>query len=134
MNNYCRNCGRKLESGEKKCINCDAEVLEKRINVESKRQELAEYKKKENRYIILTIFLYVLSYLVNFESYFNFLSSYSSLIFLGSIMTAIYARITLNNSKNIKTMFNVFILVIIINFLFVLLLITTCESVIDMVC
>jgi len=49
-------------------------------------------------------------------------------------MTAIYARITLNNSKNIKTMFNVFILVIIINFLFVLLLITTCESVIDMVC
>jgi len=74
MNNYCRNCGRKLESGEKKCINCDAEVLEKRINVESKRQELAEYKKKENRYIILTIFLYVLSYLVNFESYFNFLS------------------------------------------------------------
>ena len=42
LNNYCRNCGKKLDLNEKYCTNCGAEVFEKRINIEE-RKNSAEF-------------------------------------------------------------------------------------------
>ena len=50
LNNYCRNCGKKLDLNEKYCTNCGAEVFEKRINIEEKKNELDSYKRKEKIY------------------------------------------------------------------------------------
>jgi len=63
LNNYCRNCGKKLDLNEKYCTNCGAEVFEKRINIEEKKKELDIYKRKEKIYILSVIILISLYFL-----------------------------------------------------------------------
>lgn len=57
MNNYCWFCGNKLNTNDKKCSACDADIFTNRVNVEEKRKEYAEIKKKENIlfYIVLLL-------------------------------------------------------------------------------
>ena len=108
MNNYCRNCGEKLESDTKICPKCNTEVFENRINIEQRKNELEEYKKKENRYIITIFLLYALSYLsayLGFRKEYSFISYINPLLSLGAIITLIYARITMNKSQKIRTLF-----------------------------
>ena len=47
MNNYCWFCGNKINADDKKCSVCDADIFTDRVNVEEKRKEFAEIKKKE---------------------------------------------------------------------------------------
>lgn len=62
MNNYCRNCGNKLESNAKVCSKCGFEVL--KIDSTDDVKNIVnppEYKKKENIYVIIVIALFLLS-------------------------------------------------------------------------
>lgn len=129
MNNYCRNCGEKLENDTKACPKCNAEVFENRVNVEQRKNELEEYKKKENKYIIIIIALYALSYLsphLIFWGEYNFISYISPLLSLGATITLIYARITMNKSKKIRIMFNIFMALIILYLLFIIFIVIPC--------
>ena len=65
MNNYCENCGNKLESNAKVCSKCGAEVLEIGESTNSNCDiknivHTPAYKKKENIYVIIVIFLFLL--------------------------------------------------------------------------
>ncbi|MDD6879522.1 MAG: hypothetical protein PUD59_04780 [bacterium] len=115
MNNYCRNCGEKLENDINVCPKCNAEVFKNRINVEEKKKELYEYKNKENKYVILIIALFSLS-CISFV--FNFLSYINPLLFLCAIITLIYAKITMNKSIKIKIIFNIIIILPILYLLY----------------
>ncbi len=137
MNNYCRNCGEKLEKNAKICSKCNAEVFETRINVEQKKKEIEEYKEKENKYIIIVIALYALSYLLpylNIHGEYNFISNISPLLSLGAIITLIYARITMNKSKKIRIMFNIFMTLIILYLLFIVFIFITCAGALNRGC
>lgn len=129
MNNYCRNCGEKLENGIKSCPKCSAEVFDERINVDEKKKELEVYKKKEKKYIIIVITLFAIALAVpylNFLGIYSFISYLSSLALLGAIITLIFARITMNNSKKIKIMFNIFLALTILYFLYILFIFAAC--------
>lgn len=131
MNNYCRNCGEKLGNDIKVCPKCNAEVFENRINVEQTQKEIEEYKKKENNYIITVIVLYALSFLspyLNFLGEYNFISYISPLLSLGAIIILIYARITMDKSKKIKTMFNIFMALTVLYLLFIIFIFITCAG------
>ena len=137
MNNYCRNCGEKLENITKICPKCNAEVFETRVNVEQKKNEIEEYKKKENKYIIIVITLYALSYLspyLNVLGEYNFISYISPLLSLGATITLIYARITMNKSKKIRIMFNIFMVLIILYLLFIIFIFITCTGALNRGC
>ena len=126
MNNYCRNCGEKLEKNQKVCHKCNAEVFEQRIDVEKKEKELVEFKKKEIIYItiIISIFVFVI-----FLHHFNFLeknNAISPLLILGDIILLVYARITMNRSVKIKVIFYIFTGLIILYLISMLLLFISC--------
>lgn len=121
MNNYCRNCGEKLENGIKICPKCNTEVLENRVNVEVKEKEVVEYKNKENICILLTLALYSLCFFVyklSDKTDFENLTFICSLLFWAATVTLIYIRITMNDSKKIKLMFNIIVGIIVALFLF----------------
>lgn len=131
MNNYCTNCGEKLENNTKVCPKCNAEVHKNSINVEQKKNELEEYNKKENKYVIIVITLYALSYLsycLKFLRENNFISYIRPLLSLGAIITLIYARINMNKSKKIRIMFNIFLVLTILNLLFIMFMFISCIS------
>lgn len=137
MNNYCRNCGEKLESDAKVCHKCRAEVFEKRINVEQWENELEEYKKKENKYFIIIISLYALAcslYFFNIFEEYNFISFIRPLLFLGATIFLIYARSTMNKSKKIRILFNIFIIFIILFLLFTIYIFSTCTGILKRGC
>ena len=131
MNNYCRNCGEKLENNTKICPKCNAEVFETRVNVEQKKNEIEEYKKKENIYIIIVITLFALSYLssyLNVLGEYNFISYIRPLLYLGAVITLIYARITMDKSNKIRIMFNIFMALIILYLLYIVFIFITCAD------
>lgn len=105
MNNYCKYCGEKLENNPSICPKCNTKLFENEINTEEEKNKLKEYKKKENKYLIIIITLYALPYLSNylkFSEEYNFISYIKPLLYLGAIITLIYARITMNKSIKIK--------------------------------
>ncbi len=68
MNNYCRNCGEKLEEGSKICGKCQVVVIDERIRVDN------GYIK----YIILNLILIILGIIVPF--------GYKSLFFIAAFL------------------------------------------------
>ena len=135
MNNYCRNCGAKLEPNSKICPKCNAEVFEERIDVTKKEEELHEYQKKENKYIIIVLVLFVLAYIISsFGRIYDFASFVAHLIWLIAIVILIYARITMNKSRKIKIMFNIFMALVIIYLLYIVLLFIACSSIVNKGC
>lgn len=133
LNNYCRNCGKKLDLNEKYCTNCGAEVFEKRINIEEKKKELYIYKRKEKIYIlsvIILISLYFLSVHFNLSKKYEFISFINSLLLIGSFIIIIYARITMCDSKKIRIMFNLFLAYLIYIMVLLLILIIGLNSLI----
>ena len=137
MNNYCRHCGEKLEKDVKTCPKCSAPVFEKRINITQKKKELEEYKKKEAKYVIAIVLLYVSSFLmIHFSSVekLKFLSSTGPLIFLVATILLIYARIVMNESRKIRVLFAIFISLIILYILFVIFIFMTCTIIINKGC
>ncbi len=132
MNNYCRNCGEKLNSNDKQCPKCHAKVFEKRIDVKQKKLEIKEFKRKETIYVIIIFSLYAIAYLVahlNISKNNNFVSNTSSLFLLGSVITLVYARITLNKSIIIRVLFGILIGIIIISIIWIIFLFATCGSI-----
>lgn len=133
LNNYCRNCGKKLDLNEKYCTNCGAEVFEKRINIEEKKKELDIYKRKEKIYIlsvIILISLYFLSVHFNLSKKYEFISFINSLLLIVSFIIIIYARITMCDSKKIRIMFNLFLAYLIYIMVLLLILIIGLNSLI----
>lgn len=113
MNNYCRNCGLKLEISTKICPKCGAEVFQNRINIVQKKKELDKYKIKEKIYIIIIILLVLI-----FPGVMQFTGLYYEYIFnvyicplsfLVGVITLVYARITMNDSEIIRILFTIFI-------------------------
>lgn len=134
MNNYCRNCGEKLEAEVKLCPKCNTEVIENRIDIDEKQKELKAYKEKEIGLITIIILLYSFAF---FSSYFSYSNGYEfilyikPLIYLGATMTLIYARSTMHDSIKIKIIFNIFIFLTVIFFLVTLFLFMTCQEIIN---
>lgn len=141
MNNYCRNCGSKINNDAKICDTCGAEVFEKRVVPDDKKLELELQKKKEKKYIITIILLFVVSNLtptiisyifmaINLE--YNVLYSIvlmiSPLLSLSALIMLVYARITMRGSKAIRVLFNIFIILVSLHFLFVIIIMVTCMS------
>lgn len=138
MNNYCRNCGEKLENNIKVCPKCNAEVFENRVNVEQRKNELEKYKKKENMYIIVIIILYASAYLSPYYfrilGVYNFISYIIPLLYLAATITLIYARITMNKSQKIRIMFNIFMILIVLYLFFIIFMFITCTGVLNKGC
>ena len=128
MNNYCTNCGEKLEENAKNCPKCHMEISTNQME-EKKSSE----KKKEKQYIFIVLFLYAFPYLKKIilpssDSYISYFLNSSSYICATIIL--IYARITMHNSKSIKVMFKIFVFFIVLFLIWALFLVITCGSVI----
>ena len=128
MNNYCRNCGNKLDKDAKFCSKCSAEVFDDRIDVEKKKKELEVYRKKENIFIIVVICLYVLPYFLHYLHFISdaVVSFIGPLSYLCATVILIYARIMMHDSIKIKVLFYIIISLVIIYILFMILLFVTC--------
>lgn len=63
MNKFCWYCGNKIENTQKKCPNCNAEILEKRVDIEKRRELNNEQRKKENTLFIITLSIPLIAYL-----------------------------------------------------------------------
>ncbi len=131
MNNYCRNCGEKLELGTGFCHKCGTEVLEARINLVEKEHERDLFKKEESKYLVIIISLFALSYLSSSIKVINtneIISYIKPLVSLGAIITLIYARITLEKSVIIRILFILLILWVLYSFLFSMVIAIACSS------
>ncbi|MDO4376247.1 MAG: hypothetical protein Q4C33_03630 [bacterium] len=134
MNNYCRNCGIKLENNIKECPNCKTEVFETRITESPKTETTPEQIAKEKKYILAIIILYALSVATQsigtIYKPLNFLTLLSSPFSLSSKIILIYARITTKN-KAIKILFIIFIVTLILKLLAIILLIAACSTMVS---
>ena len=127
MNNYCRNCGKELDTNEKLCSSCGAEVIDSRVNIEEKEKEIDEFKKREKNYITLIAAFFLGGVTLNsFED--NPLQFLSSICILISVIILIYARIVLGNSKTIRTLFLIGIILFIFSLIVFILFVTSCFS------
>lgn len=110
MNNYCRNCGNKLESNAKVCSKCGFEVLKIDSTDDVKNiVNTPEYKKKENIYVIIVIALFLLSVfapsidnLLGKNSVFSAVSPWLTISLLAAV---IFAKFEMPDSKKIKLLY-----------------------------
>lgn len=128
VNNYCRNCGKKINENEKVCSNCNAEVFNDRIDVEKKKNELEKYRYKEKVYVIVIICMYILPYfLIRFKLVNDSVSSFiSPLLYLGATVLLIYAKIMMHDSIKIKVLFYTIISLVVLYVLSTILMFVTC--------
>ena len=100
MNNYCWFCGTKLGKNVKRCNNCDAEVIEERVNIEERTLLYNELKKKENTLFVVTILLPVLAYvLLVFD-----LAVCTPLVLVGDLICLVYLRKKYFYSTKVKVL------------------------------
>lgn len=130
MNNYCRNCGQKLEEGVTVCQKCNAEVFIERINVEEKKEEITKFKIKEKNYVIIILLMYFSSIFLSFGLENKIIFFVSPLLALASYIMLIYARITMYNSRMIKIMFNIFLILFIIKLIYIIMMMVACVNII----
>lgn len=133
MNNYCRNCGNKLESNAKVCSKCGFEVLKIDSTDDVKNiVNTPEYKKKENIYVIIVIALFLLSVFApsidNLLGKNSFFSSISPLFTVATMITLIFARITMHQSRKIEILFNVFMTLMLLGIFLVVVFTITCMN------
>ena len=110
MNNYCRNCGNKLESNEKVCSKCGFEVLKIDSTDDVKNiVNTPEYKKKENIYVIIVIALFLLSVFVPSINYLlgenSVFSAVSPWLTISPLAVVIFAKFEMPDSKKIKLLY-----------------------------
>ena len=126
MNNYCRNCGTKLEN-ENICPKCSVEVIDKRVDVDNKKAEIEKLKTDERNAIIVLVCLYAAQYISTFLSkYIEALSTLTPTLSLASLVYLIYARVRYSKSKVIRVIFIIFITLTVLNYLLALILIISC--------
>lgn len=133
MNNYCRNCGNKLDSNTKVCSKCGLEVLEIDSTDDVKNiVNTPEYKKKENIYVIIVIALFLLSVFApsidNLLGKNSFFSSISPLFTVATMIILIFARITMRESKKIEILFNVFMTLMLLGIFLIVVFTITCMN------
>lgn len=132
MNNYCRNCGEKLDINTKACPKCSAEVIEQKIDVQQKEAAVKEFTKKENLYLLIIISLYLIGQLLSYiklSENNSFIDNIRPLFLLSSILTLIYARITLRKSIKIKILFWVVIGLFFAYIIYLLIIIISCGGI-----
>ena len=110
MNNYCRNCGNKLESNAKVCSKCGFEVLKIDSTDDVKNiVNTPEYKKKENIYVIIVIALFLLSVFVpsidNLLGENSIFSAVSPWLTISLLAAVIFAKFEMSDSKKIKLLY-----------------------------
>ena len=110
MNNYCRNCGNKLESNAKVCSKCGFEVLKIDSTDDVKNiVNTPEYKKKENIYVIIVIFLFLLSVFVpsidDLLGENSIFSAVSPWLTISPLAVVIFAKFEMPDSKKIKLLY-----------------------------
>lgn len=98
MNNYCWFCGNKINADDKKCSVCDADIFTDRVNVEEKRKEFAEIKKKENMLFFLTLLLPVCSVVCGMLD----VAVFSPLLLIGSLAALVFLRKKYYYSRKVK--------------------------------
>lgn len=133
MNNYCRNCGNKLEPNTKVCSKCGLEVSKIDSTDDVKNiVNTPEYKKKENIYVIIVIALFLLSVFApsidNLLGKNSFFSSISPLFTVATMITLIFARITMHQSRKIEILFNVFMTLMLLGIFLVVVFTITCMN------
>ena len=91
-----------------------------------------EYKKKENIYVIIVIALFLLSVFApsidNLLGKNSFFSSISPLFIVATMITLIFARITMHQSRKIEILFNVFMTLMLLGIFLVVVFTITCMN------
>lgn len=106
MNNYCWFCGSKINSNDKKCSVCDADIFTNRVNVEEKRKEYAEIRKKENKLFFLTIGLPICSIICGILD----IAIFSPLFLIGFLILVGYLKKNYRYSTKVKVLYYLIIL------------------------
>ena len=91
-----------------------------------------EYKKKENIYVIIVIALFLLSVFApsidNLLGKNSFFSSITPLFTVATMITLIFARITMHQSRKIEILFNVFMTLMLLGIFLVVVFTITCMN------
>ncbi len=136
MDNFCKNCGAKLDDGIMYCPQCGLQIYDNGTLVKNNtnQSESIENKKKENKYIITIIALYAIGIILMFLPFtgkFGFAFTIYPFFFLTAFIMTIYAKVKIRGSKKIKLIFNFSIGMLVVAIVCIILIFITCNSMIQ---
>lgn len=123
MNNYCRNCGKKIPENSKKCPECQVEIINKRVDFSKKEEEFKKFKNKERIYVIISIFLFLIGVFCFFKN-----SNISYLFFITTLVLLITFAIELKNSVIINVLLYTYLGVIASFIFYMIYIISLCTG------
>lgn len=130
MNNYCRNCGEKLEENVEECSKCGAKVFTNRVNIAEEEIEIQNKASLEKKYIIALVCLYIAPYIFGLPFFARYTQSLanvlSPILVVAFLVLLVYARIKLKWSKVIRIIFAIAIGLFLLRLIVFLLLFVTC--------
>ena len=122
MNNYCWYCGKKLNDKSKKCNNCNAEVVGKRVNVEERTILVNKLKKDENTLFFVTLLLpFTIFVLESLD-----LMVLSPLILIAALVCFVYLRKKFFYSTKVKIFTSLVLLGIVASIIFIIWICVEC--------
>ncbi len=122
MNNYCWYCGKKINSKDKRCSECDAEIINKRVDVEKRTLISNEVKKNENVLFIVTLLLPVVSVVFAFVD----LAIFSPLALVGFLVGLVFLRKKYCYSVKVKVLTSLAFICVILFIAFVIWICVEC--------
>lgn len=126
MNNYCRNCGKKIDNS-KVCNNCGTKVIEKRVEELDKSLEKKYMIIFAAAILIYLLFQSIISLQSTKYSTINTLIMINHLLRIAIIIFVIYAKKKLKRSKFFNVIFWLMLTALFLLLLFIVLLIVSCE-------
>lgn len=123
MNNYCRNCGNKLEKDDLKCSKCDVEVINDRVSPTYAKKMANTYQKEEKKYFSIMVALFIISLLAGV-----FFTMAVPFLYFFEIVLGVYMINRFKSSQRIKIIFGVEVGLILWHLLGALLLYWLCSS------
>ncbi len=125
VNNFCDNCGEQILPGSSVCSKCGKRFFEeKNDNIVN----TAEYKKRERRYIIIIVSLFLVYFSCSFLSISMPLgiNNICPLFLVAAFIVNVVAKMVMPESKKIETLFCIFICFILVLHLLSILLMIAC--------
>lgn len=116
MNNYCWYCGKKIEEKSNKCGECNAPVVNARVNVEERTILVNKLKKEENILFLVTILLPLGVFILAFLN----LAVLSPLILIGDLVCLVNLRKKYFYSTKVKVLTSLILLSLVACIIFII--------------
>lgn len=122
MNNFCWYCGNKIKNTQEKCSNCNAEILEKRVDVKKRKELNNKQRKNENTLFLITISLPLIGVLCSIIE----LEILIPILFIINLICLVNLRIKYFYSTKVKILTCLYCLALLIFIIFIIWICVEC--------